>query len=102
MILTRRALIPLAALLVVCAIPCPLWAQMAILEIYCPVCGYRKHFIQGVRPEDHGKNVQAHHRSVRTIQTDTQHRYPYRSRTACQRRAASRSPIRNREFGSAR
>jgi len=56
--LTRLAPTILAALLVICAGPCPSWSQVAILEFSCPVCGYRQQFIQGSRPEDRGRNVQ--------------------------------------------
>jgi hypothetical protein len=38
--------------------PCPAHAQVTVLEIFCPVCGYRHQFIQGVTPDDRGKNVQ--------------------------------------------
>jgi hypothetical protein len=58
MIVTRRQRILLAALVAVCACPYPALAQVAVLEIYCSVCGYRQKFIQGIRHEDRGKNVQ--------------------------------------------
>jgi hypothetical protein len=58
MMLTKRAWIILAILLVMCESPCPVLAQATAVEVFCPVCGYRRQFIQGVTPDDNGKIVQ--------------------------------------------
>ncbi len=58
MMVKKLALTILAGLLVVCAVPPPAWSQVTILEFACPVCGYRRQFIQGSSPEDRARNVQ--------------------------------------------
>jgi len=54
--LSNRALLPVLALLII--LPGILWAQVDLLELYCPSCGYRERFMQGADAWEEQRNVQ--------------------------------------------
>jgi hypothetical protein len=38
--------------------PAAVWSQVAVLDVYCPSCGYREKFVQGSDASDRGRNIQ--------------------------------------------